>query len=563
MKDSNLSFKNIFKRETKLATYIISVTTILVLGLSYALFFQVNSNSQNQVVKSGDLAFTYSKDGTVLPDNDTTLAINDERCFYPMSEADADSLINTCSYQFSIQNTGTLKAFYQMFLKATESNTANPEHLKVILRESDGTTFNKMSGYPKTVKTINDNEEILLSGDLDRNSSILVYNIQIYLDESLADDADYQSKVISYKLEGKSIVHEDQGITTKPTGAETILGLVLDADPTSTAVIDNGTDASGCTKTLAYDDFGNLRYVGANPCNYVTFNGEEAGWRIIGVFDNQIKLIRSESIGAYSWDTSASSVNSGWGINQWGESGTYTGADLMKLLNPGYDNNLAEDASGNTITDTYANNSLYWNKASGNCYNTQYNAYTTCDFSTTGLTESAKTMIANSTWNLGRQGENNVFTSGNGLGLASKFYEYERSNNNGKICTSGNYCNDIVNRTASWEGYVGLMSSSDYGYAVGGEARTNCLANTNLFNYDTNNCKSNDWLYKTSTYQWTMSPLAHSSVASDVFCVYSDGIVASGYVRMDYFVRPALFLIPSITISGEGTPTDPYTLSVN
>ena len=35
MKDSNLSFKNIFKRETKLATYIIAVTTILVLGLSY------------------------------------------------------------------------------------------------------------------------------------------------------------------------------------------------------------------------------------------------------------------------------------------------------------------------------------------------------------------------------------------------------------------------------------------------------------------------------------------------------------------------------------------------
>ncbi|MBR1817729.1 MAG: hypothetical protein IJ772_02655 [Bacilli bacterium] len=54
-----------------------------------------------------------------------------------MTEDDDDSLINTCSYQFSIQNTGTLKAFYQMFLKATESNTANPEHLKVILRESD------------------------------------------------------------------------------------------------------------------------------------------------------------------------------------------------------------------------------------------------------------------------------------------------------------------------------------------------------------------------------------------------------------------------------------------
>ena len=562
MKDSNLSFKNIFKRETKLATYIIAVTTILVLGLSYALFFQVHKNSQNQVVNSGDLAFTYSKDGTVVPDGNINLQITDPTCFYPMTEADADALISTCSYQFSIQNTGTLKAFYQMFLKATESNTANPEHLKVILRESDGTTFNKMTGYPKTMKSIQDNEGILLSGDLDKNSSILVYNIQIYLDESLAGDDDYNSKVISYKLEGKSIVHEDQGITTGPTGAETIAKIVEGSDPTSTAVIDKGTDASGCTNTLAYDDFGNLRYVGSNPCNYVTFNNETASWRIIGVFDNQIKLIRNESIGGYSWDTSASNINSEWGINQWGESGEYTGADLMKLLNPGYEENLAEDASGNTISGTYVNNSLYWNKASGNCYNNRKNAYTTCDFSTTGLSENAKGMIDKHTWNLGSQGSNDVYTNGNGLGLASKFYELERSSNTGKICTSGDYCNDSVNRTTTWEGYVGLMSPSDYGYAVGGEVRTNCLANTNLYNYDTNNCYSNDWLYN-STHQWTMSPDANSSDARCVFRVYSDGRVLYAVDTFAFVVRPALFLIPSITISGEGTTSDPYTLSLN
>ena len=348
----------------------------------------------------------------------------------------------------------------------------------------------------------------------------------------------------------------------KKTGAETILGLVPDADPTATDEIDNGTDASGCTNTLAYDDFGNLRYVGANPCNYVTFNGEEAGWRIIGVFDNQIKLIRSESLGDYSWDTSASSVNYGFGINQWGESGEYTGAALMKLLNPGYETNLAEDASGNTILGTYANNSLYWNKGTGNCYNASKNAYTTCDFSTTGLTESAKTMIANSTWNLGSQGSNDVRTNGNGLGLASKFYEYERSNNTGKICTSGTFCNDTVNRTTTWEGYIGLMYPSDFGYAVGGEARTNCLANTNLFNYATNNCYTNDWLYFNSNdFKWIMSPYAILDSASRVFRVWD---------RVDYLnassacvVRPALFLIPSITISGEGTPSSPFTLSAN
>ena len=348
----------------------------------------------------------------------------------------------------------------------------------------------------------------------------------------------------------------------KLTGAETIAKLVSGSDSTSTAVIDKGTDTSGCTKTLAYDDFGNLRYVGANPCNYVTFNGETAGWRIIGVFDGYIKLIRNESFGGYSWDTSTSDVNGGAGVNQWGESGTYKGADLMKLLNPGYEENLAEDASGNTIAGTSANNSLYWNRGTGNCYNSSKNAYTTCDFSTTGLNESAKTMIDKHTWNLGSQGNNSVWSSGNGLALASKFYEYERSNNNGKICTSGDYCNDTANRTTSWEGYVGLMYPSDYGYAVGGEVRDTCL-NLNLTygGYNTNNCYSNDWLFN-STNQWTMSPDASSYYARSVFIVRSGGEVAGHNACHDYVVRPALFLIPSIEISGEGTPSAPFTLSV-
>ena len=67
------------------------------------------------------------------------------------------------------------------------------------------------------------------------------------------------------------------------------------------------------------------RYSGSSDVikNYVTFNNET--WRIIGVFptddgtgniENRIKIIREESIGDYSWDTSASTINIGRGINQ-------------------------------------------------------------------------------------------------------------------------------------------------------------------------------------------------------------------------------------------------------
>ena len=584
MKENNLSFKNIFKRETKLATYIIAVTTILVLGLSYALFFQVHSNSQNQVVQSGDLAFTYSKDGTVVPDGNINLQITDPTCFSPMTEADADSLINTCSYQFSIQNTGTLKAFYQMFLKATENNTANPEHLKVILRESDGTIFNKMTGYPKTVKSINDNEGILLSGDLDKNSNILVYNIQVYLDESLASDADYSSKVISYKLEGKSVVHEDQPIANGPTAGDEIIGLVRGADPTATDEIDNGTDASGCTNTLAYDDFGNLRYTGINPCNYVVFNNEvpeiveiatdeiddgygdysevnisgvSGGWRIIGVFDGKLKLIRNSSIGEFAWDVTPSDINFGYGINQWGESGTYNGADLMKLLNPGYEDNSDElyHYEQQYVSDglQLVNNSLYWNRTYGECYGGYNVIHNDCDFSYNGLLDGAKSMISQSSWYLGTIGDPQT------VGTAEEFYEYERSNNTGKICSSGSECNDTVSRTTTWQGYVGLMYPSDYGYAVGGEARDICLSATVLTNYGDNSCNINDWLF--AGWQWTISPGVNydsSSYASaSTFSVEMRG--ASEHVA----VRPVVYLISSVEFtSGTGSPDDPYIIAL-
>ena len=78
--------------------------------------------------------------------------------------------------------------------------------------------------------------------------------------------------------------------------------------------------AKGETDELKYDNTvdNNLRYVGADPNNYVSFNNEL--WRIIGVFNNiddgtgkketRLKIIRDEPIGEYSWDNKASGTGS-------------------------------------------------------------------------------------------------------------------------------------------------------------------------------------------------------------------------------------------------------------
>jgi len=62
--------------------------------------------------------------------------------------------------------------------------------------------------------------------------------------------------------------------------------LVSGATPTNGVYTIGSNGASGCFYKLAFDTDNNLRYVGSNPCNYVTFNGET--WRIIGVISGMV-----------------------------------------------------------------------------------------------------------------------------------------------------------------------------------------------------------------------------------------------------------------------------------
>ena len=74
-------------------------------------------------------------------------------------------------------------------------------------------------------------------------------------------------------------------------------------------VLDN-TDIVTSGDGLYADEYeeGKYTYKGANPNNYVTFNNEKAGWRIIFInSDGTIKIMRDASIGNMAWDSSNSS----------------------------------------------------------------------------------------------------------------------------------------------------------------------------------------------------------------------------------------------------------------
>ena len=507
---NSLSFQNIFKRETKLASYIIVCMTIVVISLSYAMFFKVEGNSNNQEVVAGEFKFTYS--------NGTTITnANNAKCFLPYTADEASLVVTECSYQLNVQNTSALKANYTLSLVAQAGNALEATKLKVILKKQNGTAMNVVSGYPKKVSELTNN--VLVTESLEPKETV-VYSVQLYFDDTSFIDGD-TSKAINYKIVGSGLVDEaNQDVTTVPPATETITTLVSGANTSSTDVytVPNKTSDS-CTYTLAYDGTvdNNLRYVGKNPCNYVTFNGEKAGWRIIGILNTpegqRMKLIRTDYIEELSWDyTSAGSCSNDW-----------TTSTLQTLLNSG----------------------AYYNRTTGKYYNNSSTA-TTLDFTNNGLTETAKNQIDTITWKLG--GTASYTSSSNGL--ASHWYTYER----GTTVYTG--------RPTEWKGKVGLMYPSDYGYATSGGTsmnRASCLA-INLYDWHEWNyrdCKNNAWIYNSGIYQWTLAP--YSSNSDYVFFFGSPGYVSKDFANNQGTVRPSVYLISKTSIlGGEGTLENPY-----
>ena len=538
------------KKRNILITIVLLIGIIAIIGVSYALWvLNLTQTGQNNIASSCfNITFT-DKDNISL------------QKAYPILDEEGKKLT---PYEFTITNTCDSYASFNVNLEVLNTTTlTNNDAVKVMISSKTGDaeteiTTSLLSNYQTTTKTLYNAKTSfnLTTGYLNAKES-KTYTLRLWLDENVdmntegVQNAKFSSKVVvttSYieALEDAKDVlsYVKKNANSLPSAVYTVPGISNDS----------------CTYTLAYDGTSdnNLRYVGANPCNYVKIDNEI--WRIIGLMNNvddgtgkketRIKLIRNESIGTYSWDTSESSVNSGDGVNEWSQ------ADLMKLLNPGYE---SEEIGG----------SLYYNGGSGTCYNSSSNATTACDFTSSGLKENLKNLVGSTLWHTGTNGTNEWSSSSNGL--ASHFYSYERSNNTGKICTSGSVCNDNVLRTITWNGKIGLMYPSDYGYASSGSTsnRTSCLAKA-LYDFDfepwddqESGCVENDWLYNSGDYQWTISPTTHSLGATIVFRIglSGHGIVNTAPAATAGLVRPSVYLISSTSIlGGEGSETNPYIL---
>ena len=451
-----------------------------------------------------------------------------------VTDTGIDVYINDDSYA-SIPANGSSNVYYML------TNT-NPGTVKY------GVAYQTTSGV--TVK-VYDTSEDPATGTIEENDKKY---IKLHLENKNSTNKTIElSTVLGYENGGDLVVPSGVTLVTDtytppPTAAEYITKLYTTASKTT--VTNNSityntapsvslmNDRLGGTTTDL--DGGNIRYYGANPNNYIYFNCSDYSnqtsstcetWRIIGVFDGKLKLIKSESIGAYSWDNKDTSTGAenDTGKNDW------TTARLMKLLNPS--DYYVVDSNDNELGQ-----SLYWNSASGKCYSGFQNAIVDCDFTSTGIkNDTTRNMIADVIWNLGGSDTNKVYSN--------QMYEYER----GTTVYTG--------RPTIWSGKIALAYLSDYGYAVD----LNECKDKALYDYDSIPCESYNWIKAilgTSDFEWLLAVTYND--ATGVGFVRSSGVpYNNGPAASELKVVPVLYLSSELGIeSGDGSSSNPYKLSI-
>lgn len=488
----------------------ISFLVLSILGSTYAYYKYVIATINVDTITRGlDYYINYTK-GTDI----TSAALN------PGSDYTSGNNLSVTLYKKD--NTYTIYGHIYIDISSISDGLSNSGALKYTVLE--GTT--KITSGQLTGTTSGDTVPLAVNIPLKTTST--KYTVYLWLDENAEDYMYAENTSISATIRCEASMKPISANPYATTG-----DYFYKIYSPNTKVINNGiTYNYDTTNSLMQDIGGNLRYYGASPNNYIYFNCSDYSnqssttcetWRIIGVFNGKLKLIRGSQIGTYSWDNKNTSTGAedNNGKNDW------TDARLMKLLNPGYE---TETTGG----------SLYYNSGSGNCYAGQNNATKACDFTVTGIKNNkTRGLISEETYSLLGWDNSEVYSN--------QMYEYERST--GSVYTG---------RPTSWIGKIALAYPSDYGYAadLGKCTKT-------LFYYRDSTCTSNNWMKSMMTSSnWLLTPFSGDPVI--VWNIRPTGYVYhyDNYPYVASGVTPVLYLNPEIGVkAGTGSSSAPYQIS--
>lgn len=227
-----MNYKNIFKRETKVIAYVVICLTIVVIGISYAMFLQVNKNTDNQVVETGSLVITYKNgNGETVGSGDI---VTNATCLEPMTDEEA-SILTNCTYKLNILNKGSLPASYKLIvynnIDELPGGGTFVDHSLIRMGVKKGNetlselgtyTLSEVGHTPETAsETAQNNIKYVLDEGVLEAGSDITYSVQAWLNEENSTKA-VTGQYVYLKLDVYSVVSENAPITSDTNSGSTI-----------------------------------------------------------------------------------------------------------------------------------------------------------------------------------------------------------------------------------------------------------------------------------------------------------------------------------------------------
>ncbi len=336
----------------------------------------------------------------------------------------------------------------------------------------------------------------LLPEESDLLTVVVIYNPEI------TDQPENLNSEVTVTL---NYVQDDGSILPEPEGAS-IGGISVPTVESGDGLYEDSTRA------------GRYVYKGANPNNYIEFNNEL--WRIVAKeADGAYKIVRNEVLpeempfdednyrdkesngagGTYC-------ANDSYGCNAWAANVNLVGSP-SEFTNGNYSGTVLLDSSLNT----YLNGEYL-----------------------ESITENSDKII-NYNWGVGA-----TYTD-------ASWEDDEDEDPSEFVAEEAAY---------KWNGKVALLSSSDVHLSVSNEE---LCGTDNKYDDNLETCAANNYLVIPGTSWCLVSPYCYNSRFFSG--VLSDGTFTGGYSPYDsHGVRPAVYLTSSLSLSGSGTQSDPFTI---
>ena len=322
----------------------ILIVVTIVLGVTYS-FMQANidSSSVTEVSLSSCAKIT-------LSDTEASIDLSNTS---PISKNKA---LETTPYTFTVTSSCESYVGFNLYLATLNTNTLVDSSVHYIITKQDSKDILAEGILSEATNALS---EFTAEEQAQLNSGINGTFGTIY---RLYNDSIPLQGEVSYDL----YLYVDSDVTDASTMGKTFnAGIAIksydrEADPTTLAdyIINEVYTTDGDNGLYYHDaDLANgagdnsYRFSGANPNNYVCFGTDEVScpednlYRIIGVFNGQVKLIKATSYGSYAWEQDYSTQG-----NTWNES---TKPDIYTTLNTTYYNTLGSEWQSKIATHSW------------------------------------------------------------------------------------------------------------------------------------------------------------------------------------------------------------------